>query len=131
MADELTTALGKVDGLMVTARTSAFSLKRKGLEPREIGRQLRVRYVVEGRVKLSKDRRRVAVDLIDVTSGREVWSDNFDYNALNRDEFTVQDSMTRSIVRQLLPRISPSVIASAAKNLLTVLSRQPCAEENM
>ena len=116
MADELTTALGKVDGLMVTARTSAFSLKRRGLEPREIGRQLRVRYVVEGRVKLSKDRRRVAVDLIDVTSGREVWSDNFDYNALNRDEFTVQDSMTRSIVRQLLPRISPSVIASAAKH---------------
>jgi TolB-like protein len=116
IADELTTALGKVDGLLVAARASAFGLKRKGLDPREIGRQLRVHYIVEGRVKVSKDRRRVAVDLIDVASGKEVWSDNFDYNALNRDEFTVQDSMTRSIVRRLLPHIAPTAIAAAAKH---------------
>src|SRR5205823_7419496 len=106
MADELTTALGKVKGLIVTARTSAFSLKHKGLDPREIGRQLRVRYVVEGRVTRSKDRRRVGVDLIDVTNGRELWSDTFEHDVLNRDEFTVQDSITRSIARQLLPHIS-------------------------
>jgi serine/threonine protein kinase/tetratricopeptide (TPR) repeat protein len=116
IADELTTALGKVDGLTVTARASAFSLKRKGLDPREIGRQLRVRYVVEGRVKRSKERRRVGVDLLDVASGREVWSGNFEHDALNRDIFTVEDSITRSIVRQLLPHISRSVIASAAKH---------------
>ena len=112
----MTTTLGKVDGLSVAARASAFSLKRKGLEPREIGRQLRVHYVVEGRVKLSKDRRRVAVDLIDVTSGKEVWSDDFDYSALNRDEFTVQDSMTRSIVRRLLPHIRWQPVARAVKH---------------
>ena len=116
MADELTTALGKVDGLTVTARASAFSLKSKGLDPSEIGRQLRVRYVVEGRVTRSKDRRRVAVDLVDITSGKEAWSDNFDYSALNRNEFTVQDSITRSIVRHLVPHLSPSVIALAAKH---------------
>jgi len=116
MADELTTALGKVNGLIVTARTSAFSLKRKGIDPREIGRQLRVRYVVEGRVTRSKDRHRVGVDLLDVTTGREVWADNFEYDALNRDAFTVLDSMSRSIVRQLLPHLSRSAIASMAKH---------------
>src|SRR5207253_5371218 len=115
MADELTTALGKVDGLIVTARTSAFSLKHKGLDPREIGRQLRVRYVVEGRVTRSKDRRRVGVDLIDVTNGRELWSDTFEHDVLNRDEFTVQDSITRSIARQLLPHISSLAVASLVK----------------
>ena len=83
---------------------------------REIGRQLHVRYVVEGRVKRSKDRRRVGVDLIDVASGREVWSGDFEHNALDRDEFTVQDSITRSIVRQLLPHLPRSVMASMAKH---------------
>jgi eukaryotic-like serine/threonine-protein kinase len=115
IADELTTALGKVDGLLVAARSSAFSLERKGLEPREIGRQLHVRYVVEGRVSMSKERRRVGVDLIDVSSGKEVWSQDFEH-ALNRDEFTVQDSMTRSIVRQLQPHLSSSVMASVTKH---------------
>ena len=51
IADELTTALGKVDQLSVMARTSAFSLKRKGLDAREIGRQLHVQYVLEGSVQ--------------------------------------------------------------------------------
>jgi serine/threonine protein kinase len=116
IADELTTALGKVDQLNVMARTSTFSLKRKGLEAREIGRQLRVQYVLEGSVQRATNRRRVRADLIDVTSGKEVWSDNFENDASNRDVFTVEDSITRSIVRQLLPRISRSVIASAAKH---------------
>jgi len=116
MADELTTALGKVEGLMVSGRTSAFNLSRKGLEPREIGRLLRARYVVEGRVTTSKDRRRIGVDLLDIASGREVWSGNFEYDALNRYSFTVQDSITRSIVRQLFPHLSRAAIASSAKH---------------
>jgi tetratricopeptide (TPR) repeat protein len=114
MADELTTALGKVNGVIVAGRGSTFSLRRKGLDPREIGRQLRVRYVLEGRVTRSKERRRVGVDLIDVTSGSEVWSGRFENDA--RDEFTVQDSITRSIVRQLLPHISALAVATAVKH---------------
>jgi TolB-like protein/Flp pilus assembly protein TadD len=114
MADELTTALGKVNGVIVAGRGSTFNLRRKGLDPREIGRQLRVRYVLEGRVTRSKDRRRVGVDLIDVTSGSEVWSDRFENDA--RDEFAVQDSITRSIVRRLLPRISALAVAASVRH---------------
>ena len=116
IADELTTALGKVDQLSVMARTSAFSLKRKGLDAREIGRQLHVQYVLEGSVRRATNRQRVRADLIDVATGKEVWSDNFENDALNRDVFAVEDSIARSIVRRLLPHIPHRVITSAAKH---------------
>jgi eukaryotic-like serine/threonine-protein kinase len=106
IADELTTALGKVEGLTVTARTSAFSFKGKDLEPREIGRRLRVRYLVEGSVRRVENRRRVNAQLIDIESGKELWSDKFDNDALNRDVFAVQDSITRSIVEKLRVKLS-------------------------
>jgi serine/threonine-protein kinase len=113
-ADELTTALGKVSRLSVMARTSAFTLKKRGLDAREIGRQLHVQFIVAGSVRRVANRRRVTASLLDVKSGKEVWSEDFVNNALNRDVFAVQDSITRSIVRQLLPRISPAVVASSA-----------------
>ena len=115
IADELTTALGKLPQLSVMARTSAFSLKRKGLDAREIGRQLRVQYVLEGSVRRAVNRWRVRADLIDVPSGKEVWSDAFENDALNRDVFAVEDSITRSIVRKVLPRISSMTMASLVK----------------
>jgi serine/threonine protein kinase/tetratricopeptide (TPR) repeat protein len=114
-ADELTTALGKVKGMSVMSRTSAFSLKRKGLDAREIGNQLHVQYVVEGSVTRVGDRRRVGARLIEVATGKEVWSDTFDHNALTDDVFTLEDSVTRSIVHQVLPRISAVTIASAKR----------------
>src|SRR5439155_23060432 len=58
-ADELTTALGKVKGMSVMSRTSAFNLKRKGLAARDIGEQLHVQYVVDGSVTRVGNRRRV------------------------------------------------------------------------
>lgn len=52
---------------------------------------------------------------MDVTTGKELWSDNFEHDALNRDVFTVQDSIIRSILRQVLPRIPRTAIASSLK----------------
>ena len=114
-ADELATALGKVKGMSVMSRTSAFSLKRKGLDAREIGNQLHVQYVVDGSVTRIGDRRRVGARLIEVATGKEVWSDMFDHNALTDDLFTIEDSVTQSIVHRLLPRISSVTIASAKR----------------
>jgi serine/threonine-protein kinase len=116
IADELTTSLGKIDQLNVMGRTSAFSLARKGLEASEIGRQLNVRYVLEGSVETAAKRRRVKADLIDITSGKELWSQDFDNDALNRDVFAVEDSITRSIARLILPHIPPAVIAASVKH---------------
>ncbi|HMG96187.1 MAG TPA: protein kinase, partial [Gemmatimonadaceae bacterium] len=114
-ADELAAALGKVKGMSVMSRTSAFGLKRKGLDAREIGNQLHVQYVVDGSVTRMGDRRRVGARLIEVATGKEIWSDAFDHNALTDDVFTIEDSVTRSIVHQVLPRISPVTIASAKR----------------
>jgi len=114
-ADELATALGKVNRISVMSRGSAFSLHRKGLDARAIGNQLHVQYVVDGSVTKIGDRRRVQASLIDVATGKEVWSDKFDHNALTQDVFTVEDSITRSIVHQLLPRISTVTVASAKR----------------
>jgi serine/threonine-protein kinase len=114
-ADELATALGKVNRISVMSRGSAFSLHRKGLDARAIGNQLHVQYVVDGSVTRVGDRRRVRASLIDVATGKEVWSDMFDHNALTEDVFTVEDSITRSIVHQLLPRISTVTVASAKR----------------
>jgi TolB-like protein/tetratricopeptide (TPR) repeat protein len=114
-ADELTTALGKVNGMSVMSRTSAFGLKRKGLDAREIGNQLHVQYVVDGSVTRIGDRRRVGARLIEVATGKEIWSDVFDHNASTDDVFTIEDSVTRSIVHQVLPRVSSVTIASAKR----------------
>jgi tetratricopeptide (TPR) repeat protein len=57
----------------------------------------------------------VRADLIDVASGKEVWSDNFEHDALNRDVFSMEDSIARSIVRQLLPHIPGAAVASSVK----------------
>ena len=111
-ADELTTALGKVGRLTVMAHASAFTLKREGLDAGEVGRQLHVRYIVEGSVRRSANRRRVSASLMEVASGKVLWSDSFEHDALNRDVFTVEDSVTRSIVRQLLPHISSMMVTS-------------------
>jgi len=115
VADELTTALGRVGGLNVVARASAFSFRRSGLDAREIGRRLGVRYIVGGRVRTSETRRRVGAELIDVESGTEIWSDTFDGNVGSGDVFAIQDSITRSIVRQVLPRIAGQALSSPAR----------------
>jgi TolB-like protein len=115
MADELTTALGKVEGLSVTARASAFSFKKKGLDAREIGAQLHVGYIVDGAVRKAENRRRVSAQLIDVATGKELWSDQFEPDPRNHDVFAVQDSITRAIVRELRVKLSVGTSALLGK----------------
>ena len=112
MSDEITTALGKVEGLRVAARSSAFGFKGKGIVPREIGRQLQVRYVLDGGVRVSGNRRRVSVQLIDVADGTEVWSDDLDRDTRDRDVFAVQDSIARAIVGSLRGHLSGTTRAA-------------------
>ena len=112
MSDEITTALGRVAGLRVSARSSAFSFKGKGIVPREIGKQLQVRYVLEGGVRVSGNRRRVSVQLIDVADGNELWSEDYDQDARDRDVFAVQDSIAGAIVASLRVHLSGTARAA-------------------
>jgi serine/threonine-protein kinase len=115
IADELTTALGKIEGFSVAARTSAFSFKGRGVAAQEIGRQLGVRYVVDGAVRRAENRLRVRATLIDVASGKELWSDTFEPDAEDRDVFAIQDSLTRSIIRELQVKLSAEAHTRLAK----------------
>jgi serine/threonine-protein kinase len=99
IAEELIHALTRVRGLHVVARTSAFALKDKGLDVREIGRILDVGAVVEGSVRASGSRLRVTAQLISVADGFHLWSERFDRDA--GDIFTIQDELSLAIVDHL------------------------------
>jgi TolB-like protein/tRNA A-37 threonylcarbamoyl transferase component Bud32 len=100
IADELMSALGKVPGLRVASRTSAFAVGgQRDLDVREIGRRLGVATVVEGTVRRAGDRLRVTAQLTNASDGLTLWSDT--YERESKDVFAVQDDITRSIVDAL------------------------------
>jgi serine/threonine protein kinase/tetratricopeptide (TPR) repeat protein len=96
LAEELITALTKVEGLRVAARTSSFTFK--GKEPREIGYRLRVDLVLEGSVRRSGNRMRVTCNLVNI-EGYQIWAGQYDREIA--DVFALQDEITRAIVNEL------------------------------
>jgi serine/threonine-protein kinase len=99
MTDELIDALTKVEGLRVASRTSVFALKRRETDVRTLGALLGVAVVLEGSVRRSGNRLRVAARLTDVSEGRHLWSERYDRDA--DDVFQVQDEIAGTIVRTL------------------------------
>jgi adenylate cyclase len=98
ITEELLNALSKVEGLMVTSRTSAFAFKGKNADIREIGSQLNVDRVLEGSVRKSGNRVRITTQLINAADGYHVWSETFDRD-LN-DIFEVQDEISSIIANK-------------------------------
>jgi adenylate cyclase len=103
IAEDIITALSKAHWLFVIARNSSFSYKGKSVDMREVGRDLGVRYVLEGSVRKAGNRVRITAQLIDATSGHHVWAERYD-RALE-DVFAVQDEITRSIIGAIAPGI--------------------------
>ena len=99
IAEELIHALTRVRGLRVVARTSAFALKDKGLDVREVGRILDVGAVLEGSVRAAGNRLRVTAQLVSVADGFHLWSERYDRDA--GDIFGIQDELSLSIVEHL------------------------------
>jgi TolB-like protein len=99
IAEELIHALARIQGLRVVARTSAFALKDKGLDVREIGRVLNVGAVLEGSIRVAGTRLRITAQLINVADGFHLWSERFDREA--GDIFAIQDELSLSIVEHL------------------------------
>jgi TolB-like protein/Tfp pilus assembly protein PilF len=99
VSEELMNVLGKVPGLKVTARTSAFHFKGTDTPIPEIARQLGVAYVVEGSVRRSGDKVRIAAQLIKAADGFQVWSDDFNRNL--KDIFAVQEEIAGLIAKSL------------------------------
>ena len=99
VTESLTTDLSRISGCFVIARNTAFTYKGKPVDARMIGRELNVRYVMEGSVQRSGGRMRVNVQLIDAESGAHLWSDRFDKPLA--DLFDMQDEIVARLARQL------------------------------
>jgi len=113
LAEELLNALAKVDGLRVAARTSAFAFKDKKQSLSEIGRVLGVTTVLEGSVRTSGKRLRIAVQLANAADGFHVWSESYDRELT--DVFDVQDEITLAVVDALKVRLFGDERAAALK----------------
>jgi adenylate cyclase len=99
ITDDLTTDLSQISGSFVIARNSAFTYKGKAADPRQVGRELGVRYVLAGSVQRTEGEVRVNVQLIDAESGKQLWADRFDHE--RGDLFKLQNEITGRIARAL------------------------------
>jgi adenylate cyclase len=99
ISEDIITALSKLSQLFVIARNSSFTFKGKNVHVQEVGRNLGVRYVLEGSVRRSGNRVRITAQLIDATSGGHLWAERFDRDLT--DIFAVQDDVTQQIVDAL------------------------------
>ena len=99
ITDDLTTDLSRISGSFVIARNTAFTYKGKSVDVKQIGRELGVRYVLEGSVRRAGDQVRVNVQLIDAESGAHLWADRFDTD--RADLAKAQDAITGRLARTL------------------------------
>jgi adenylate cyclase len=99
IAEEILTALSKIDNLRVAARRSSFWFKDRQADLREIASKLNVRHVLEGSVRRDNNRVRVTAELIDARGGFTIWSDTFEREM--QSIFALQDEITRAIVDKL------------------------------
>lgn len=106
ISEEIINSLTRVKGLRVTSRTSAFSFKGKNLDVREIGEQLNVNTVLEGSVRKAGNRVRITAQLIKISDGFHLWSENFDRQL--EDIFEVQDEIAAKITEELKRRFDIS-----------------------
>lgn len=99
LADEIITALSRVEGLQVAARTSSFAFRDRGGDVRRIGRELNVGSVLEGSVQRSGGRIRVTTQLVSTGDGYHLWSQRFDREM--EDVFAIEDAIAASVARTL------------------------------
>ena len=105
ISEDIITDLSKLSELHVIARNSTFTYKGKAVDVKQIGRELGVRYVLEGSVRKAANRVRVTGQLVDATSGAHVWADRFDRDLT--DIFAVQDGLTLEIISALKVKLTP------------------------
>ena len=99
VTDQIITDLSKLPGLFVIDRNSAFTYKGKAVKVQEVSRELGVRLVLEGSARKTSDGVRIAVQLVDATTGANLWAERFDRPL--RDIFAVQDEIVQKIVTTL------------------------------
>ena len=99
ITDDLVTDLSRVPGLFVIDRGSTFAYKGKPAKVQEVGRELGVKYVLEGSARKTADRVRINVQLVDASTGNQVWTQRYDRQL--HDIFALQDEIVQSLVATL------------------------------
>jgi TolB-like protein len=113
MVDEITTALSRLRWLFVIARNSSFTYKGRAVDVKQVGRELGVRYVLEGSVRKSASRVRIIGQLIDTSTGAHIWADRFE--GVIEDIFDLQDQVTASVVGAIAPKMEQAEIERARR----------------
>jgi TolB-like protein/class 3 adenylate cyclase/Tfp pilus assembly protein PilF len=108
VAEEIITALSRMRWLFVIARNSSFAYKGRAVDVKQVGRELGVRYILEGSVRKAGNRVRISGQLIDAATGAHLWADRFD-GALE-DIFDLQDQVTSSVVGAIAPKLEQAEI---------------------
>lgn len=103
LADDLITRLLRLRSLFVCARSSSFAYKGRAVDVKQVGRELGVRYVLQGSVQRSGDRLRISAQLADAASGLQVWAERYDVKLA--DFFALQDQIAESVVAAMEPRL--------------------------
>ena len=113
ITEDIITGLSRFSELFVIARNSSFQYKGKSPDIRQVGRELGVRYVLEGSIRRAGDRVRISAQLIDAVTGAHRWAERYDREL--KDVFAVQDEVSRAIVAILVAQVNK---AEAERTLL-------------
>jgi TolB-like protein/class 3 adenylate cyclase len=113
MAEDIITALSRMRWLFVIARNSSFVYKGRAVDLKQVGRELGVRYVLEGSVRKSGSRVRITGQLIDTATGAHLWADRFDGGL--EDVFDLQDQVTTNVVGAIAPTLERAEIERAKR----------------
>ncbi|APG08709.1 MULTISPECIES: adenylate/guanylate cyclase domain-containing protein [Bradyrhizobium] len=113
MAEDVITALSHFKALFVIARNSSFTYKGRAVDVKQIGRELGVRYVLEGSVRKVANRVRITGQLVDSATGAHLWADRFDGGL--GDIFALQDQVTESVVGAIAPAVEKAEIERAKR----------------
>ncbi|HEY8639095.1 MAG TPA: tetratricopeptide repeat protein, partial [Solirubrobacterales bacterium] len=113
VVEDIIAGLSRIKWVFVIARNSSFAYKGRAMDVKQVGRELGVRYVLEGSLRRSSNRVRITAQLIDTATGTHIWADHYD-RALD-DLFAVQDELTISVVGVIEPTLRKAEIERARR----------------
>jgi adenylate cyclase len=113
VAEDIITALSRYPSLFVIARNSCFTYKGRAVDVKQVGRELGVRYVLEGSLRKSGSRVRVTAQLIEAATGNHVWAERYDRDLA--DIFAVQDEITTEVTIAIAPAIAGAELQRAMR----------------
>ena len=113
IVEDIITDLSRFRQLFVIARNSSFTYKGRAVDVKQIGRELGVRYVLEGSVRRAANKVRITAQLIDTSVGTHLWADRYDGSL--EDIFDLQDQVTASVVGAIVPKLEQAEIERARR----------------